>query len=73
MIIIWGIRSRRTEIGKGQFDCPKCGALRDYRHIQVADYFTLFFLPLFRVRKRGAYVECLVCMHTFKPEARTGG
>lgn len=67
-MIIYGYRNRNVEIGRGSFVCPKCGAERDYKHINVVRYFTLFFIQLFPLGKLSSYIECQTCFRTFKPE-----
>jgi hypothetical protein len=70
MIIIFGLRGRQIELSSGQFFCPSCNTTRPYKHKQAADYFTLFFIPLFQVRNRGEYIECQTCQKAFKPEVK---
>jgi len=67
-MIIYGHKSREIDVASGQFHCPKCDAQRPYIHKQVARYFTLFFVPLFKTKTLGEYVECQVCHRAFKPE-----
>ena len=71
-IIIFGTRERNVELDSGQFYCSQCDATRPYKRYRAATYFTLFFIPLFRVQDRGEYVECQVCQHRFRPEALAG-
>jgi hypothetical protein len=68
-MIIYGYKSREIDVASGQFDCPKCDDKRLYTHKQVARYFTLFFIPLFKIKTLGEYVECQTCHRTFKPES----
>jgi hypothetical protein len=70
VIIIFGLRGRQIELASGQFFCPSCDTTRRYKHKRAADYFTLFFIPLFQVRNRGEYIECQTCQKAFKPEVR---
>jgi hypothetical protein len=37
--------------------------------MRVARYFTLFFIPLFRLKTLGEYVECQACRTAFDPKA----
>lgn len=67
-MIIYGRKSREIEVASGQFHCPKCDDQRPYIHKQVARYFTLFFIPLFKINTLGEYVECQTCRRAFKPE-----
>lgn len=67
-MIIWGTRGRETEIGTGTFYCPKCDAQKPFTRKKVGSYFTLFFIPLFEIKKLGEYLQCAQCNTTFKPE-----
>lgn len=67
-MIIWGTRGRETEIGTGTFYCPKCDNQRPFTRKKVGSYFTLFFVPLFEIKKLGEYLQCAECNTTFKPE-----
>ena len=65
-MIIWGSKGKTKVIGRGQFYCPKCKALRSYEHHQIGKYFTLYFIPLFQTRKLGEYIECKFCHIPFE-------
>ena len=67
-MIIWGTRGRQIELSAGQFHCPKCDVTRPYKQKRVAQYFTLFFIPLFQIKNLGEFVECQFCHQTYKPE-----
>src|SRR5689334_4379822 len=67
-MIIWGTRGRQIELSRGQFYCPRCDTQRQYKHIRVARYFTLFFIPLFQINSLGEYIECQNCHQSFKQE-----
>ncbi len=67
-MIIYGSRKRETETATGEFYCPRCQAQRAFKQKRVDRYFTLFFIPLFRVGQLGEYVECQTCFTTFKTE-----
>jgi len=66
-MIIWGTKGRRDYLTYGQFHCPKCDAIRRYAHVRVAKYFTLFFIPLFRLETLAEYIECEKCRTAFDP------
>jgi hypothetical protein len=66
MILIVGTRGREIESGSGTFHCPRCAVERTYIRRRVATYFTLFFIPLFKVRDLGEYVECTTCHQRFE-------
>ena len=67
-MIVWGTRGRQIELSAGQFHCPKCDVTRPYKQKRVAQYFTLFFIPLFQIKNLGEFVECQFCHQTYKPE-----
>ena len=67
-MIIWGTRGRQIELSSGQFHCPKCDMTRLYKRKRVAQYFTLFFIPLFQIKNLGEFVECQSCQQSYKPE-----
>jgi hypothetical protein len=67
-MIIWGSTGREIEIAAGQFHCPQCQAERSYKHLRLARYFTLYFIPLFETQNLGEYVKCQGCQQTFKKE-----
>ncbi len=66
MIIIFGTKGREEEIDSGQFECPACGERTLFKRKRVARYFTLFFIPVFRTRTLGEYIECQACGRTFE-------
>lgn len=66
-MIIWGLRWRDKKLSRGTFFCPHCNANRPYKLKRPGYYFSLFFLPLIRVRKRSPFVECQVCTSRFAP------
>ncbi|HLY26662.1 MAG TPA: zinc-ribbon domain-containing protein [Aggregatilineales bacterium] len=65
-MIIWGTKGRIKDVGSGQFLCPSCRAVRMYKHKHAARYFTLYFIPLFKIKDLGEFVECQTCGGTFK-------
>ncbi|MCW5876849.1 MAG: zinc-ribbon domain-containing protein [Anaerolineales bacterium] len=60
-MIIWGSKGKETVINTGIFFCPRCGVERAYKHKQLGKYFTLYFIPVFRTKDLGEFVECTVC------------
>jgi hypothetical protein len=68
MAIIWGSRTSSKEISTGRFYCPGCTAERPYRHNRFSRHFTLYFIPLFKTRNLGEYVECQICHRVYSPE-----
>jgi len=70
-MIIWGTRGSNRVAGNGQFFCPRCDAEQQYKHIEVKQYFTLYFIPLIPMGKQGEFIECSTCAGTFAPEILT--
>ncbi len=67
-MIIWGSTGREKVLARGQFYCPSCDAERNYKHIKLSRWFTLYFIPLFPTEKLAEYVQCQGCQGNFKPE-----
>jgi zinc-ribbon family len=67
-MIIWGSKGRQMKLGSGEFNCPRCGQKRSYHHMRSTLYFTLYFIPLFRMRNLGEYIECQTCKQGFQME-----
>ncbi|MEP7288690.1 MAG: zinc-ribbon domain-containing protein [Chloroflexota bacterium] len=67
-MIIFGSRNRTVKKAAGEFFCPKCRAVRLYQLKKVAQYFTLYFIPIFPIKQLGEYVECEFCKTTYRPE-----
>lgn len=67
-MIIWGSVGREIELSSGEFYCPNCGIRQPYRHMRLARYFTLYFIPLFQTQNLGQHVECKACRAAFKEE-----
>lgn len=60
MFIIAGISSRIKVLEGNPRICPSCGLARAY--LKRSDsYFSLFFIPLFRVRKGVSFIFCERC------------
>lgn len=68
-MIIFGSRSMTSTRGGGAFNCPRCGMSRQYRHVGVNRWFTLYFIPVIPMGTVGEYVECTSCAGTFGVEA----
>lgn len=66
-MIIYGTKVREKEIATGQFNCPNCKTARSYKHKRIVKYFSLFFIPLFKIKDLGEYVECQECHNQYKP------
>ncbi len=67
-MIIWGSRGREIEQASGQFYCPQCESEQRYRHLRLATYFTLYFIPLFETAHHGDYIKCGQCNGQFSQQ-----
>ena len=70
-MIIYGTRGKNVHVDSGEFTCPRCADEQSYKHIEVKNYFTLYFIPLIPMGKAGEYIECEGCGGTFAPEILT--
>lgn len=70
-MIIYGTRGKNVHTGGGEFTCPRCASEQTYKHFEVKNYFTLYFIPLIPMGTAGEYVECEGCAGTFAPEILT--
>ncbi|HSK95605.1 MAG TPA: hypothetical protein VK891_03230 [Euzebyales bacterium] len=68
MFFIAGLTTRSREVGTGTFVCPNEGGTRRYRHLQSRRWFTLFFVPLVPLNRRGDWVQCLGCGITYRAD-----
>ena len=66
-MIIWGTKGREKTVGKGQFFCPDCQTNTEYTLQRVAQYFTLYFIPLFPTKQLGEFVSCKSCQNQYDP------
>ena len=57
---IGGIQPKAVDLEDHPRMCPSCG-LYQARLRRVDHYVSLFFIPLFRIRKGEAFVECRSC------------
>ncbi len=67
-MIIFGTRGRRSQIGQGEFQCPRCHDTRPYKRMKMRRWFTLYFIPVFPTEAGTEFVECDGCRTTFRPE-----
>lgn len=66
-MIIFGTRGVKSTLNSGDFLCPQCNQTKQYRHRKVTKFFTLYFIPIIPLGKKGEYVECRECKGTFVP------
>jgi uncharacterized C2H2 Zn-finger protein len=60
MFIIAGVTPKIVALDKNPRRCPACGLVQAY--LKRADsYLSLFFIPLFRVKKGELFVQCNRC------------
>ena len=67
-MIILGSKVKEKELSQGQFFCPTCNVTRDYKLKQFSNYFSFFFIPLFKIQNLGERFECQSCGSVFEPE-----
>jgi hypothetical protein len=68
MFILFGTKTRFKTLSTGQFYCPQCRTRRTYELRLARDYFTLYFIPIFPIHKRGEIVTCTTCGTNFQKE-----
>lgn len=64
-------------IATGQFYCPKCVAVTDYRQRSSRPFLTVYFIPIIPIGGATQYVECTSCKIQYPesiiaPEPATG-
>lgn len=64
-MIIFGTRGVRFTMSEGEFNCPQCASNQRYKHKKVTQFFTLYFIPIIPLGRKGDYVECQSCRGTF--------
>jgi hypothetical protein len=72
-MIIWDAKGRQQLVGQGQFFCPHCDNIRPYKQKRVSEYFTLFVIPLFKIKTLGEYVECQGCKNSYDTQVLEPG
>ncbi len=68
MFVIFGTSIRRKQMGSGSFLCPFEDKERAFKHIKESDWFTLFFIAIFKWRDGDEYVECQSCATRYPPK-----
>ena len=58
--LIGGIQPRTITLGRSYHACPGCGTT-GLTAKRIDSYLSLFFIPLFRVKKGAPYHECSGC------------
>ena len=48
-------------IGTGQFYCPKCLAVCEYRHRSSRPFLTIYFIPVIPIGSSTNFLECSTC------------
>jgi hypothetical protein len=72
MFVIFGITTRLKEHAHGQFSCPFDKSLQPYKQIKSSDWFTLFFIPIFKWRNNAEFVECQSCRTRYPSDVLNG-
>ena len=68
MFFIAGTKGETTTVEKGEFYCPECSLQTTYKHNQVHEKITVFFIPIANLNLLGEYIECQNCFNTYKME-----
>lgn len=63
MIFIAGISPKTKVLDQNPRRCPQCGLHQAYNK-RIDHYFSLFFIPLFRVKKGAPFIICNRCERT---------
>ena len=71
MFVVFGTKNRYKEISSGSFFCPHCNTNREYKLMQRGQYFSLYFIPVFRIKDLGQVVVCQHCEQAFDPVVLT--
>src|SRR5437879_3948106 len=66
MEIAFGWKIVFKVIGTGVFACPNCACDRDYERRSAQKFFTLFWIPLVRMKVVGEVIRCTVCKNDFR-------
>lgn len=65
MFLIAGVSPKTTLLDKKPMICPVCG-LAQARYKRIDHYFSLFFIPLLRIKKGEAVLICDKCEQEVK-------
>jgi rubrerythrin len=60
MFLIAGISPKTKQLDANPRRCPVCGLRRAY-YKRIDHYFSLFFIPIFRVKKGEPFIMCDSC------------
>lgn len=73
MILIGTMNITRT-VGTGDFHCPTCGAVREYKLKSRRPFLTLYLIPTIPIGGPEQFLLCLGCRSHWDPAiVRTGG
>ena len=61
MIFIAGVSPKRKVLDQNPRRCPMCGSSQAYSQ-RIDHYLSLFFIPVFRVKKGEPFVVCDSCV-----------
>jgi len=66
MVYLYGTSERDRLLKSGAFRCPNCRKNRYCTNRIIESWFSLFFVPLYRLDIITEYSKCLDCRHSFK-------
>ena len=64
--LIGGVQSRTIKVEEQARACPNCGSHSAYLK-RVDQYLSLFFIPLFPIKKGQPFIECDRCKAALDP------
>jgi len=75
MILLFGRRGSEKRVRDGVVcnnHCPQCGSVQRMEEYRVVEYFTLYFIPVFPIKKHQPHLRCTGCGtgYVIRPEDR---
>ncbi|MHB2017180.1 MAG: zinc ribbon domain-containing protein [Candidatus Xenobia bacterium] len=67
--LLFGTRPYSKEVGRAAAVCPYCGDPGPHAVMQAENYFTLYFIPLFKTGGGGRFLRCRRCNQDFPQQA----
>ena len=73
MFLLFGFRTRDNVVSRRPMVCEVCGVHAAQALVKRSTKFTLFFVPLFPVKRSTYYLECGNCGSTRRADPRAAG
>ncbi len=64
-MIIFGTKTTRKLLDKGQFSCPQCQAPSPFEKRRAKQWGHLYWIPIIPMKEMPPYVECQTCRNTY--------